>query len=146
MQESLAAEPCSKIFCHALEHLLNRSRISKECDCHFQSFWGDVAHGTFDVVWNPFHEVRRILVLHIQHLFIYFLCGHPPTEQGTSSEVTSMPGVSCAHHILSVKHLLRKFRDCQRAILLRATGSQRSESSHKEMQSGKWNQIYSDFS
>lgn len=46
-----------------------------------------------------------ILILNIEHLFINFLHRHHAPENGCYSEVSSMPRVTCCHHVLSIKHL-----------------------------------------
>ncbi|KAF5821875.1 hypothetical protein HanXRQr2_Chr01g0019941 [Helianthus annuus] len=35
---------------------------------------------------------RRVLVLHIDHLFVHFLCAHFTTEHGCDSEVAPVSG------------------------------------------------------
>ena len=57
-----------------------------------------------------------------------------------------MSWISSAHHILCIKHLLSKLRNCKRSILLRASWCQRSKSNHEEMQTRERNQINSQFS
>merc|ERR550514_472580 len=73
MQERLAPEHRSEIRSYAFEHLLDSSRIACKGDCHLQALRGNVADAALDVVRNPLYEVARILVLHVQHLLIYFL-------------------------------------------------------------------------
>jgi len=36
----------------------------------------------FDIVWDPFYEIRRVLVLNVQHLFMNFFGGHSSSEKG----------------------------------------------------------------
>merc|ERR1719235_961715 len=68
MQECLAAEHGSEVFSHTLEHLLDCCGVAQERDCHLQSFWWDVANANLDVVRDPLNKVRRVLVLHVEHL------------------------------------------------------------------------------
>jgi hypothetical protein len=90
----------SELLRHALEHFLNGRRVSNESGRHLQSLRGNIAHGRLDVVRDPFNEVRRILVLHVEHLFVNFLSRHASAEHGGGSEVTSVTGVRSAHHVL----------------------------------------------
>merc|ERR1719453_1124456 len=52
-----------------------------------------------------------------------------------------MTWVRGAHHVLGIKHLLCKFRNCQCAVLLRSTRSEGREAGHEEMQAWKWDQV-----
>ena len=52
-----------------------------------------------------------------------------------------MAGVSCAHHVLSIPHLLSQFRDSQCSVLLGAPGRQGGKADHKEVETGKGHQI-----
>jgi len=70
MQECLATEHEGELLRHALEHFLNGGRVTDEGGRHLQSLRGNIAHGRLDVVRDPFDEVRRVLVLHVEHLFV----------------------------------------------------------------------------
>merc|ERR1712094_50911 len=144
MQECLAAEHGREIFSDTLEHLLDSCRVAQEGHRHFQALWWDITDPCLDVVWNPFHKVGRVLVLHVQHLLVNFLGRHTSTEQSSSSQVASVTRISGAHHVLSVKHLLSQLRNSQSTVLLRTTRSQRSETSHEEVQTREWNHVNSD--
>merc|ERR1712119_164297 len=109
MQESLSSEHSSELFGNTLEHLLDSGGVSDESDGHLQSLWWDITDGGLDVVWNPFNEVRRVLVLDVQHLFIDFLGGHSSSEHSAGSEVSSVSWVGSAHHVLGIEHLLGEF-------------------------------------
>lgn len=50
-----------------------------------------------------------------------------------------MSRVTRGHHILGVEHLLCELRNCQRAVLLRASRRQRCEAGHEEVQARKRN-------
>merc|ERR1711904_262676 len=80
VEECLAAEHGCEEFSHALEHLLDRSRVSQESHCHLQTFWWDVTDSGLDIVRNPFHEVGAVLVLNVEHLLIHFLSRHASAE------------------------------------------------------------------
>mmetsp|Transcript_16305 Transcript_16305/g.45255 ORF Transcript_16305/g.45255 Transcript_16305/m.45255 type:complete len:405 (-) Transcript_16305:70-1284(-) len=144
MQESLSAEHGSEIFCDALEHLLNGSGVAGEGHGHLQALRRDVADRDLDVVRDPFHEVRRILVLHIEHLLIDLLCAHAAAEERSSREVAAVAGVGRAHHVLGIEHLLRQFRYGQGAVLLRAAGCQGSEAGHEEVETWEGDEINRD--
>merc|ERR1712187_334737 len=86
MKECLAAKHGGKVLGHALEHLLDRCGIPGKGNSHLEPLWWNVAHSRLDVVRNPLDEVRRILILHVEHLFIHFLGGHPTAEQSRSCD------------------------------------------------------------
>ena len=85
---------------NALEHLLNRRRVADEAHGHLQSLRRDVADATLHVVRNPLNEVRRILVLHVEHLLINLLRRHAATEETRRRQVAAV--TSCV------------FNDCTR--------------------------------
>jgi len=146
MQEGLSPEHAGELFSNSLEHFLNGSGVSNESDSHLESFGRDITDRALHVVGDPFYEVRRVLVLDVEHLFIDFLGAHSSSEHGSSSQISSMSGISSTHHVLSIEHLLSQFRHSQGSVLLGSSGSQRSESNHKEMQSGERHQIDSQLS
>merc|ERR1719193_2818586 len=68
-----------------------------------------------------------------------------PEEDSRHSQITSMPGIACSHHILGVKHLLGQFRNSQCPVLLTASGGEGGEARHEEMQPWEWNHVDSQF-
>merc|ERR1719502_1839556 len=70
VQECFAAEHSREVLCHTLEHLLDCSGIAGKGDSHLQALWWNVTDACLDIVWNPLDKIRRILVLHVQHLLI----------------------------------------------------------------------------
>ena len=50
-----------------------------------------------------------------------------------------MAGVAGSHHVLGIEHLLGELGNGKGAVLLRAAGSERSETGHEEVQSGEGN-------
>jgi hypothetical protein len=50
--------------------------------------------------------------------------------------------VGGAHHVLGIEHLLSHLRDGQSAVLLGASGSQRSESHHEKVQTRERNHVH----
>ena len=121
MEEGLSTEHSGELFSNSLEHFLDGGRVSEESDGHLESLWWDIADGRLDVVGDPLNEVRRVLVLDIEHLFVNLLGGHTSSEEGGGGEVTSVSGVGGAHHVLSVEHLLGEFGDGKSSVLLRAS-------------------------
>merc|ERR1712032_394462 len=65
VKESFTAEHRSEVFCHTLEHFLNRCGVSRESNSHLQPLWRNIANGNLNIVWDPFHEIRRVFVLNI---------------------------------------------------------------------------------
>merc|ERR1719261_1594271 len=82
MEEGLSSEHCCELFTNSLEHFLDGGGVTKEGNGHLESLWWDIANSGFDVVWNPFNEVRGVLVLHIEHLLVNLLGGHSTSEHG----------------------------------------------------------------
>jgi hypothetical protein len=72
MQEGLSSEHGGELFSNSLEHFLDGGGVSDESDGHFQSLGGNITNGGFDVVGDPFNEIRGVFVLDVQHLFIDF--------------------------------------------------------------------------
>merc|ERR1719245_1673219 len=141
VQKSLAAEHGGEELRDAFEHLLNSCRIASKGHGHLQPLRGNVTDACLDVIWNPLHEIARVLVLDIQHLFINLLGRHAASEKRGGRQIPTMARVSCAHHILGIEHLLCQLWHCQSTILLRSTRSQWCKSSHKEMEAREWNEV-----
>jgi len=55
-------------------------------------------------------------------------------------------GVSGAHHVFGVEHLLGEFRDSEGSVLLGSSGSKGGESNHEEVKSGEGDKIDGKFS
>jgi len=141
VEESLASEHSSELLGHTLEHLLNGSGVTQEGSGHLEALGRNIANRGLDVVGNPFDEVRGVLVLDVKHLLIDLLGGHAATEEARGSEVTTVTRISGAHHVLSIELLLSELRDGKSTVLLRASGSQGSETSHEEVETGERNQV-----
>ena len=58
VEESFSSEHSSELFSNSLEHFLDSSGVTQESDSHFQTFGWDITNGGFDVVGDPFNEVR----------------------------------------------------------------------------------------
>merc|ERR1719243_373921 len=146
MEESLSSEHCSELFTDSLEHFLDSGGVTEEGNSHLESLWWDIANSRFDVVWDPFNEVRRVLVLNVEHLLINFLGGHSSSEHGGGSEVSSVSWVRSAHHVLGVEHLLGELWDGKGSVLLGSSGSEWGETSHEEMKTWEWDEVDSELS
>merc|ERR1719161_3436247 len=142
VEECLATEHGREELSHTLEHLLNGGGIPQECHCHLQALWWDIADSSLNVVWNPFHEVRAVLVLDVEHLLIHFLCRHAPAEQRSCCQVATVTRICSTHHVLGIKHLLGQLGHREGTILLRTTRCKRRETHHEEVQAREWNKIY----
>ena len=106
MQERFAPKHSSKLLSDSFEQFLYSGAITNESTRHLQSTRRDVADRGLDIVGDPFHEVGTVLVLNIQHLFIHFLHGHTATKHGCHRQITTVPWITCSHHVLDIKHLL----------------------------------------
>ena len=52
-----------------------------------------------------------------------------------------MSRVGCAHHVLSIEHLLGKLWNSESSVLLRATRGEGGESNHEEVETGEGNKV-----
>jgi hypothetical protein len=141
MEESLPVEHCFTLLRGALEGLLDGHAVPNESDCHFEATWWDVTDRCLDIVGDPFHEVAAILILHIEHLLIHLLHGHPITEDSCNCEVPAMACVTDGHRILVIEDLLGKFRDSERPVLLASMAIERGESRYEEVEAWAWHHV-----
>mgnify|MGYP003957588509 CR=1 FL=1 len=141
VEEGLAAEHGGELLGDALEHFLDAGVVTDEGDGHLESLGRNVADGSLDVIRDPLDEVGGVLVLDVEHLLVDFFGGHATTEEGGGGEVAAVARVGGAHHVLGVEHLLGELRDGEGAVLLRATGGERSEAHHEEVETGERNQV-----
>ena len=146
VEEGLSSEHGGELLSDTLEHLLDGSGVSEEGDGHLESLGGDIANGGLDVVGDPLNEVRRVLVLDVEHLLIDLLGGHTSSEEGGGSEVSSVSGVGGAHHVLGIEHLLGELGDGESSVLLGASGGEGGESSHEEVETGEGDQVNGELS
>ena len=135
MEEGLSSEHGGELFSDSLEHFLDGGGVTKEGNSHLESLWWDVANSGFDVVWDPFNEVRGVLVLNIEHLFVNLFGGHSSSEHGGGSKISSVSGVRSTHHVFSIEHLLSKLGYSKGSVYLRSSGGKWSETNHEEMES-----------
>ena len=145
VEEGLAAEHGGELLRDALEELLDGRAVTDERARHLETTWWDVAHGSFDVVGDPFNKVAAVLVLHVQHLLVNLLHGHAATEDGGHSQVASVAGVAGGHHVLGVKHLLSQLWDCEGAVLLATPGRQGGKAGHEEVQTREGHHVDGQF-
>merc|ERR1712100_953915 len=100
VEEGLAAEHAGELLGDALPELLDGGGVTDEDGGHLQTLRWDVAHRGLDVVRDPLHEVRGVLVLNIKHLLVDLLGGHAATEEYGAGEVAAVTWVGGAHHVL----------------------------------------------
>jgi hypothetical protein len=146
VEESFSSEHSGELFSNSLEHFLDGGGVTHEGNGHLESFRGDITNGGFDVIGNPFNEVRRVLVLDVEHLFVDFFSGHSSSEKGRGGKISSVSGVSGTHHVFGVEHLLGKFGDGEGSVLLGSSGGKGGKSDHEEMESGERDKIDGEFS
>jgi len=141
VKEGLTTEHSSELFRDTLEEFLDGGRVTDEGTRHLESTWWDVADGNLDVVWDPFNEVRGVLVLDVEHLFVNFLHGHTTTEDGSDGEVTSVTWVASGHHVLGVEQLLGELGNRQGTVLLGSSAGEWGETGDEEVETWEWDHV-----
>ncbi|KFV82918.1 hypothetical protein N308_04405, partial [Struthio camelus australis] len=137
VQESLAPEHGCELLRDPLEQLLNSRAVPNEGGRHLEPARGDVADGRLHVIGDPLHKVAAVLVLHVEHLLVHLLHGHPASENGSHRQVATVAGVAGCHHVLRIKHLLRELGHRQGSVLLAAAARERGKARHEEVQPGE---------
>ena len=146
MQESLAAEHGGELLGDALEQLLDGGGVTDEGGGHLQAAWGNVTDSGLDIVGDPLDEVRRVLVLHVEHLLVDLLGRHAAAEERARGEVAAVARVAGRHDILGVEHLLDELGNGEGAVLLTAARCERSETRDEEVKTREGNHVYRQFS
>merc|ERR1712139_584039 len=141
VEEGLATEHAGELLGDALPELLDSGRVTDEDGSHLQALRWDVANGGLDVVRDPLHEVRGVLVLDVEHLLVDLLGGHAATEEGGAGEVAAVTRVSSAHHVLGVEHLLGELGHGECTVLLGAAGGEWGEASEEEVEARERDEI-----
>ncbi|KAF1760613.1 hypothetical protein GCK72_008862 [Caenorhabditis remanei] len=108
----------------ALEELLDGGGVSDEGSGHLESTWWDVANGGLDIVWNPFDEVRGVLVLNVEHLLVDFL------EDNNIKDIRA-----------EYKLALIDMRPRNMAATVSSLGGQWGESWHEEVETWEWHHV-----
>ena len=116
--------------------------LTDEGSGHLQTTRWNIADGGLDIVRDPFDEVRRVLVLNVEHLFVDLLHRHAASEDGSDGEISAVSRIARSHHVLGIEHLLGEFGHGERTVLLRATRCQWSEARHEEVQTWEWHHVH----
>ncbi|KFM03078.1 hypothetical protein AS27_14368, partial [Aptenodytes forsteri] len=114
VEEGLASEHGRELLRDTLEELLDGRAVADE--------------------GGSTHEVRAVLVLHVEHLLVHLLHGHATSEDGGHREVTAVTGIAGGHHVFGVEDLLGELGDGEGAVLLAAAGRQGGEAGHEEVE------------
>merc|ERR1712057_51696 len=141
VKEGLATEHASELLGDTLPELLDGGGVTNEDGSHLETLGGDVAHGGLDVVGDPLHEVRGVLVLDVEHLLVNLLGGHAATEEGGASEVATVTRIGGAHHVLGIEHLLGELGHGECTVLLGAAGGERGEAGEEEVETGEGDEV-----
>merc|ERR1711908_187997 len=141
VKEGLAAEHAGELLRDALPELLDGGGVTDEDGGHLEALGGDVADRRLDVVGDPLHEVRGVLVLDVEHLLVDLLGGHAATEEGGAGEVAAVTGIGSAHHVLGIEHLLGQLGHGECTVLLGAAGGKGGEAGEEEVEAGEWDEV-----
>ena len=142
VEEGLTTEHGSELLTDALEQLLDGRAVPDEGGGHLEPTGRNVAHGSLDVVGDPFDEVGAVFVLDVEHLLVHFLHGHTSTEHGSHCEVAAVTRIAGCHHVLGIEHLLGELGDGECSVLLGATARQRGKPWHEEVETGEGDHVH----
>ena len=62
-------------------------------------------------------------------------------KNNNNNDLPSVSGIAGCHHVLGVEHLLSKFGNSKRSVLLAASGRERGESRHEEVEAREGNHV-----
>jgi len=119
---------------HPRPQLSDRRGVGDESHRHLHASRRNIAHRRLDVIRNPLHEVRAVLVLDVEHLLVHLLDGEPAPEDRRHGQVLAVAGVARGHQVLGVEHLLDEVGDGERPVGTPAPRGQRREPRHEEVQ------------
>ena len=141
MEESLALEHCRKLHADAYEDLLDGRVVADESAALLEALRRNVTDGSDDIVGDPLHEVRAVLVLDTLNLLVHLLHGHASAEHGSSGEVPAVARIGGGHHVLGIEHLLGNVRHAQCRVFLRAAAGERGKPGHEEVETREGNHV-----
>lgn len=130
-----------ELFWNSFEELLNGCAVSNKGGGHLESSWWDITDSSLHIVGDPFHEVAAVLILYVEHLFVDLLHTHAASEDGGDGEVPAMSRITGGHHVFGIEHLLCQFGNCEGSVLLTASGGERCEAGHKEVETRERNHV-----
>merc|ERR1719320_925218 len=80
VKESLPPEHGGELLGDPLEDLLDGGGVAYKGGGHLETSRRNITHSSLHIVGDPLHEICRVLVLHVQHLLVHLLHGHPAPE------------------------------------------------------------------
>lgn len=144
VNEGLSLEHIGELRGDALEHLLDRCRVSDEGSRKGLSLRGYGANGRLDVIRDPRYELIGFSSLHRYHLLVYILRGDiGSTEDARGSEIFALARIASNHHVVWIEHLLCDLGHSHLTERLDVGSVQGGVARQEEVETGEGNKINS---